>query len=127
MIDWLSFVEKMAVIFAAIAAMYGVDSWKRETTWKRKNEIKEEVLSLFYEARDAIEIIRNPFSSTEEGKTRKSTGYETDEIKRVLDQAYIVFERYDKIKDVFTNLGNANTVLWQYMAAHNLNHLMTYR
>lgn len=104
MIDWMSFVEKVAVIFAAIAAMYGVDSWKREARWKRKYDMKEEVLSLFYEARDAIEIIRNPFSSTAEGKTRKTTGYETKEIKRILDQAYVVSERYDKNKDVFVNL-----------------------
>ncbi len=104
MIDWLSFVEKLAVIFAAVAAMYGVDSWKREATWKRKNVIKEEVLSLFYEVRDAIEYIRNPFSSTEEGKTRKSTGKETEEEKKILDRAYTVFERYENKKVVFTNL-----------------------
>ncbi len=100
----LEIVEKMAVIFAALAAIYGINTWKREASWKREFELKEEVLTLFYEVRDAIERIRSPFSSIGEGSSRKVGKYETPEEKQIRDRAYVAYERYEKEQALFNNL-----------------------
>ena len=48
-----------SVIIAAWVAIYSIDAWRREYIGRRQLEIAEEVLALFYEARDAIYYIRN--------------------------------------------------------------------
>ena len=63
--------KSISIIIASGVAIYGINSWRREIKWKRKYELAEETLSLFYEVQDAISIIRSPFVSVSEGKTRK--------------------------------------------------------
>ena len=49
----------LATGFAAGVAIYGIRSWRREFRGKRQIELAEDVLALFYEARDAITAIRS--------------------------------------------------------------------
>jgi hypothetical protein len=72
-IDWnllFDIIKSISIIIASTVAIYGINSWRRETKWKRKYELAEETLSLFYEVQDVISIIRSPFSRNEEGKKR---------------------------------------------------------
>ncbi len=106
-IDWnllFDITKSLSVIVASGVAIYGINSWRREAKWKRKYELAEEALSLFYEVQDAISIIRSPFGYTGEGKTRKRNENEREEDSEILDQAYVVIERFEKNKEPFYKL-----------------------
>lgn len=96
--------KSISIIIASGVAIYGINSWRREIKWKRKYELAEETLSLFYEVQDAISIIRSPFVSVSEGKTRKRQERETKEDSEILDRAYVVVERFEKNKESFFKL-----------------------
>ena len=59
---------------------------------------------LFYQARDAIRDIRNPFGSIDEGSSRQKADNESEAETKLLNQAYVVIERYKKHEDVFNKL-----------------------
>ncbi len=97
-------ITAVSVAIAALAFVIGVNAWRREFVGKRRIELAEDVLALFYEAQDAIREIRNPFSDGREGKTRKRSEHEMEEESQLLDQAYVVFERYQKREKLFAEL-----------------------
>jgi hypothetical protein len=99
----------------AIAAVAATQSWttKREMG-KRRIELAEEVLALFYEAREAISAIRSPMSWAGEGDSRARTDGETEEEARKLDRAFIVIERYKRREAVFNKLRSKK---YAYMAS----------
>jgi hypothetical protein len=97
-------ITSISVAIAAISFVFGVSAWKREFVGKRRIELAESVLALFYEAEDAIREIRNPASHGGEGKTRKRVDGEREEESALLDQAYVVFERYEKREKLFAQL-----------------------
>ena len=112
-----SILESISVIFASLIAsftvIFGVNAWRREYIGKRKLELAEEVLALFYEARDVISYIRNPFGFGGEGSTRNAAPNESPEEKQINDNAYVVFERYNKRQDLFSKL---YSMRYRYMA-----------
>lgn len=59
--DWLNVVQAGSVVVAAVVAARGINTWQREYIGKRRMELAEEVLAMFYEARDAIRDVRAPF------------------------------------------------------------------
>jgi hypothetical protein len=64
----LTRIHRMAItdITSAITAgfaVYGLGTWRAQTAGKRKLELAEEALILFYEARDAVKAIRSPFAA----------------------------------------------------------------
>jgi hypothetical protein len=111
--DIANILTSASIIIAAWAVIIGVDAWRREYVGKRRLELAEEVLALFYEARDVISYIRSPFSVSGEGSTRKVDPKESPEEKEINDRAYIVFERYNKRQDLFNKL---YSMRYRYMA-----------
>ncbi|RLD74012.1 MAG: hypothetical protein DRI87_02355 [Bacteroidetes bacterium] len=105
--------QNISIVIVSFVAIYGINSWRTEMVWKRKYELAEEVLSLFYEARESIEIIRSPYGHTGEGKTRKRKEKETEEQSEILDRAYVIYERYEKVKTPFTKL---KSLKYRFMA-----------
>ncbi len=106
-IDWgliLDILKSISIIIASGVAIYGINSWRRETKWRRKYELAEDTLSLFYEVQDAIETIRSPISYSGEGKSRKQLDNEKPEDSDVLDMAYTVIERFEKNNGPFYKL-----------------------
>lgn len=101
-----SIIQSCSIIIASIVAILGISSWRREGKWKRKYEIAEEALALFYECKEKISIIRSPFSNTLEGKSRKKGENETPQETESLDSAYIYVERYEKHKEPFNKLSS---------------------
>ena len=97
-------ITAISVAIAALAFVAGINAWKLEFVGKRRIELAENVLALFYEAQDAIREIRNPFSFGGEGTTRKRSEHEREEESQLLDQAYVVFERYQKREKLFAEL-----------------------
>jgi hypothetical protein len=101
---WLDLIRTIAVFGAASVAVYGIDAWRREFSGKRKYELAEEVLALFYQARDHIAFMRSPLGNTQEGKSRKPVDGETPEQAKARDEAYVVFERYQANRETFNRL-----------------------
>ena len=89
----LEILASLAIILASGVAIYGISSWRREMMGKRKYELTEEVLALFYEAREKISAIRSIHGNVEEGKSRKPNPKETPEEQKALNDAYVIFER----------------------------------
>jgi len=110
--------KEISIIFSIWVAVYGIDSWRREYVGKRKMELAEQILALFYQSKDIISYIRSPFSFGGEGSSRKKNEHETEEQTKLYNQAYIVFERYESNKDVFNKL---KSLRYQLMALHGQN------
>jgi hypothetical protein len=100
----LEVVQAASIVVAAVVAIHGISSWRRETRGKREMELAEEVLALFYEARDVIAAIRSPLGHSNEGQTRKAKPSETPEEKGILDQSYVPIERYSARAELFNTL-----------------------
>lgn len=114
MIAIADILQSISVILACWAVIAGIDAWRREFVGKRRIELSEETLEAFFAVRDAIAFIRNPFSNTEEGTTRKRRDHETETETELLNRAYIVYERYQAKKDVVARFA---TIKYRFMAA----------
>jgi hypothetical protein len=101
---WAQLIQNIFVIIASLIAIYGIRAWRREFIGKRKIELAEEVLALFYEARDIIKYIRNPGGGSKEGSSREPEGEETPLIKEARDRAFVPIERYNKHRSTFSKL-----------------------
>jgi hypothetical protein len=95
--------QAVAIVSACWAIIAGVGAWKREFIGKRRIELAELVLAKFFEVKDAIAFIRNPFSSKDEGKSRERGPVEYGQDSDLLDRGYIVVERYQKRETTFTD------------------------
>ena len=102
--NYVDIIQALSVATASIVAVFGISSWRREAKWKRKYELAEEVLSCFYDVSERFEIIRNPAGYVGEGKTRKRNENESKEESEILDNAYVVIERFEKEKASFVKL-----------------------
>jgi len=94
----------LAMLLTAAVAIYGITAWRREFRGKRQIELAEEVLSLFYQAHDAIEAIRSPLGYSTEGSTRKRRDDETPKQTAAWDMAYVATERYERWREMFSKL-----------------------
>jgi len=110
---WTQFFQNVSVIVAALVAIFGIDAWRREYVGKRRMELAEEVLALFYQARDVIRSVRSPVGFSGEGETRKAGADESPEKKEALDRAYVVIERYNRHLDLFARL---HALRYRFMA-----------
>jgi len=72
------------------------------------------VLAKFFEVKDSIAYIRNPFPSSEEGKTRKRSDGELPAEAELLDRGYVVVVRYAKRETTFAEF---QTLKYRCMAA----------
>jgi hypothetical protein len=109
----LEIINTMAILIASVVAIYGIDAWKKEFSGKRRIELAEDILALFYEAKDIISAVRSPFGFQGEGSTRKPQEGETPQQKQVRDRAYVVYERFEKGQEVFNKLHSKR---YQFMA-----------
>ena len=101
---WADIAQSISVILASLFVIYGIDAWRREFIGKRRMELAEEVLALFYQARDVIQAIRSPFGYVGEGETRKPAPNERPEDKDALDQAFVIVERYNRHIETFSRI-----------------------
>ena len=107
--------KSMSIILASGVAIYGINSWRRETKWKKKYELAEEVLSCFYEISEAFDFIRDPAGYEGEGSSREQKPDESTEETERLNNAYVVIERYQKVKSPFNKL---KTLKFRFMVLY---------
>ena len=93
-----------AALFASWLAWKGLSTWKRETVGRRRIELAEDTIADFYEARDIITAIRNPFSYGGEAEQREGRDEEKPEIQEYRDAYYIPLKRIDEHTDFFAKL-----------------------
>lgn len=101
---WASLLESASIIVAAVVGIFGINAWRREHVGKRRIELAEEVMALFYEARDAIADVRNPLSLQAEGESRPASGRETEGDKLARDRAYIPIKRLQERSQLFSRI-----------------------
>jgi hypothetical protein len=98
----------LQALIVGLLALFGIvitQSWTtRRDRAKRRIELAEEVLALFYEVREAIRSIRSPGGWVGEGGTRKRGDRETEEESKIMDNAFVVIERYKRFDALFSNL-----------------------
>lgn len=97
-------IENIGLIIASITAIYGINEWRRELRGRKEYELAEEVLTLVYDCRDRLRAIRSPFARHGEGSTRQADPGERPEQTKLLNRAYIVFERYEQNQEAFSKL-----------------------
>lgn len=114
MIAIADILQSTSVVLASYAVIAGINAWRREFVGKRRIELAEETLEAFFAIRDAIAFIRDPWSKAEEGTTRRRAGFESEAETELLNRAYIVYERYQAKKDVFSRFA---TIKYRFMAA----------
>lgn len=111
--DIANILESVSIIIAAWSVIISLNAWRREYIGKRNLELAEEILALFYEARDAIIGIRSNFGYGGEGSTRKASENESPEEKRIYDRAFVTIERYNKRIELFSKI---YSMRYRYMA-----------
>lgn len=115
--DTINIVKQIAQILASLTivstAIIAVYAWKNEYIGKKNIELAEEILALFYEARDAIAYIRNPIGYVGESKNRKASSNETELESHVYDFEYVIKERFNKNMPLFNKV---YAMRYKYMA-----------
>jgi len=101
---WLEILQGVSIIIASWAVIRGVNAWRSEFIGRRRIELAEETLTLFYTVKDAIDFIRSLYGLGGEGQTREPRENETPEEKRILDSAFVTWERYQKKIEPFNKL-----------------------
>jgi hypothetical protein len=114
LIELAAVAQAVAIIGACWAILSGVDAWKREFIGKRRIELAENLLAKFFEIKDAVRYIRNPFGSSAEGKSRERDESESRVETQMLDRGYVVAERYAKKETIFAEF---STLKYRCMAA----------
>lgn len=102
--DIIDLISSVSVFTASILGIWGVNAWRKETRFKRKYELAEKVLANAYEAVEVINIIRFPASKSDEGQSRKPNENETPCQTKILNNLYVVKERFLKNNDSFKRL-----------------------
>ena len=111
--DWIDAIQAVAVILASGVAIFGINAWRKEFLGKRKIELAEEVLALFYQAKDIISFIRQRFNYTGEGSARIPEANETPTQKRIRDLGHVIFERYNPHRKLFSRIA---AIRYRFMA-----------
>jgi len=100
----MQIISDIAVIAASFVVIWGINAWRREFKGKRRIELAEDTLTLFYKAERAIEAIRFPIYDLREGQNRKQEEQETPEQKQARDQASVTFKKIKENADIFDEL-----------------------
>ena len=106
-------IQNVSMLIGIWVAIYGINSWRREHTGKRKIEIAEETLALFYEARDAIHHIRHPASFPHETDDIEKAEGEREQEWKARKNASVVFKRYNSYQALF---GKLQAIRYRFMA-----------
>jgi hypothetical protein len=102
--ETISFLRDLSLLIGIWVAIYGIDSWRREQKGKREFELAEDVLALFYEARDAIKFMRHPFSSSDECADVEKLAKESESEWEARKKASVVFKRYNERRELFNRI-----------------------
>lgn len=94
----------VATILAGVAALRGLDAWRRETVGRRKAELAEEVLAQFYRARDILTWARFPVEQPREDGKSAPIAAESASDAREKQRMYAPVARLAQESEIFSDL-----------------------
>ena len=94
----------IAVIIGICIAIYNINSWRREHIGKRKIELAEDTLTLFYEAVDVIHYLRSPGSFASETEDIKRVNGESEDAYQARKNASVLLKRYNEHQELFSRI-----------------------
>lgn len=100
----MAVLTQISIWIGILVAIYGIDAWRREHVGKRRIELAEDTLALFYEASDAIKHIRNPASFGYEMEHVERGEGETESQFNARKKASVVFYRYNQYQELFSKI-----------------------
>ncbi len=106
-------VSAMATIGAAVVAVWGIMTWRREHVGKKRIDLAENVLALAYEAKDFYEAVRMPLSREGDGSSRQKSPDETEAETRMLNEAFIQIEMCSNRPELFARF---RSLRYRFMA-----------
>lgn len=126
-LDWVqagtAIVEMIAVVVASGIAGFGITTWKREHLGKRKIEVAEQTLALFYETRSIFNAIRSKAYSTEEALERvKLQGEYQDQT----DDLNLMFAVRTRFKQYESHFAKIKATSFQFMAVVGKEHVVLF-
>ena len=124
--DVANILESISLIIAAWAVIIGVNAWRREYIGKRRLELAEEVLSLFYEARDIIRYIRNPFGYIGRGVHVMQLPMNCLRKSKSMTTHISSLKGITNVKTCLTSFTLCDTATWHNLGKIRLNLLTTY-
>lgn len=104
----------LPTIVAVFTVFVGYRAWKRQFVGSRRITLLEDVLTGFYQARDAIAEIRSPFVFEGEGSTVKPLITTQCNLENDNQAFYVFIERFSRHHHLFTNL---QVQKYRFMAA----------
>ena len=103
----------IAVIIGIGIAIYNVNSWRREHIGKRKIELAEDTLTLFYKAVDVIHYLRSPGSFASETEDIKRMNSESEDAYQARKNASVLLNRYKEHQELFSRI---HAMRYRFMA-----------
>ena len=96
----------LSIIVASGTAIWGIVQWRRQMIVERKMNLAEDVLSVFYEAKDVFGAARSPASFGSEGQSffgKKRKEFSQETVRRA-SAYYAPAERLYREKEFFSKL-----------------------
>lgn len=119
-VEWIgtaaSVIEATAVAGASWAAWKGLTAWRSEMTSRRRAELAEETLSLFYQARDLLAWVRTPMSFGGEGASRPAREGEDDDVRNERNAYFVPIERLSREVEFW---GRLDASRYRFMSLFN--------
>jgi hypothetical protein len=88
--------QTAAIIVAAGAATWGLNTWRAQMAGKRKFELAEDALTAFYEFEGVIKFVRSPWTKSNEGKDRPEREGESEGVARIRDSYFAPIDLLQK-------------------------------
>ena len=111
--DWSHLLKNLSILLGIWVAISGVNAWRREHSGKRRVELAEDTLALFYQAADAIRALRHPFSFPQETEEVEKAVVESEKEYQARKNASVVFHRYKQHQELFNKL---HAMRYRFMA-----------
>ena len=94
----------LPTIVAVFTIVLGFGAWRRQLVGSRRITLLEDVLTGFYQARDAISEIRSPIVFAGEGSSVKPPSITQCNVANDSQAYYVFIERFSRHQQLFTNL-----------------------
>ena len=92
------------VLTALFSSLIGFREWRTQLILKKKHDLAEDVLTLFYRCQGLLRHIRSPMGFGGEGSGREPGPNESPEEKEARDRAYVPLARYQQHQEVFDEI-----------------------
>lgn len=100
----MEFIQSLLTILATLMVIVGIGTWQRDFLGKRKIELAEEALALFYRAREAVDHIRDPVSFGVETDSSPKREHESDSHHQARMAVAPIHARYKQYSDLFSDI-----------------------